>query len=66
MLTIFINQKPYEINSPQTLSEILKKLQYGHDIAVAVNQQFVPRSTYADFQLVGGERIDIITPMQGG
>ena len=34
--------------------------------AVAVNQQFVPKTTYTDIQLKDGDAIELLVPMQGG
>ena len=38
----------------------------GAPIAVAHNEEFVPRSRYASLQLQEGDRLEIVAPMQGG
>ncbi len=49
------------------LSEILRELGYeGRHFAVAVDGDFVPRSRYAAIQLGGGERLEVLSPLQGG
>jgi sulfur carrier protein len=35
-------------------------------VAIAVNQRVVPRGRWADTALAAGDRIEIITPRQGG
>jgi sulfur carrier protein len=35
-------------------------------IAVAVNGEVVPRSSWPDTQLADGDRIDVVTATQGG
>jgi sulfur carrier protein len=34
--------------------------------AVAVNEEFIPKSAYADVSLMDGDRIELLIPMQGG
>jgi sulfur carrier protein len=34
--------------------------------AVAVNEEFIPKSAYADVSLIDGDRIELLIPMQGG
>jgi sulfur carrier protein len=34
--------------------------------AVAINQNFVPRSDYAKTELKTGDQLEILSPMQGG
>jgi len=38
----------------------------GARIAVARNDEFVPRGDYATRQLQDGDRLEIVSPMQGG
>jgi len=38
----------------------------GAPIAVAHNDEFVPRTRYATLQLQDGDRLEIVSPMQGG
>lgn len=65
-LTLTINGEPQQCASAN-LSQVLQALDYCEDrVAVAVNEDFVPRSQYADFQLSEGDRLDIVAPVQGG
>ncbi len=50
-----------------TLAELLQRLQANtSQSAVAVNQNFVPRSQYAQTLINDGDYIELLTPMQGG
>lgn len=44
------------------------ELGHGPDspVATALNGEFVPRETRADTPLAEGDRLEIITPRQGG
>lgn len=66
MQYIVINNQRRAIVLPITLQQLLAQEGYIDGIAVAVNQEFIPRSSYADYQLTGNEKIDIVAPMQGG
>jgi sulfur carrier protein len=51
----------------QTISDLLAKLGYaGQTLAVAVNQNFLPRSQYATRSLEENLDIEIVSPMAGG
>ena len=53
--------------SAQTLAEAVANLGYtGKQFAVAVDGAFVPRHQHESFALAGGERLEILAPMQGG
>lgn len=69
MMTILFNQQALQCDSPQSLADFLKHYHplYHHSgYAVALNRQFVPQNTYAQIQLKEGDRIDVVSPMQGG
>ncbi|QCE33120.1 sulfur carrier protein ThiS [Acetobacteraceae bacterium] len=52
---------------PTLLSELLKKLHFQDKIvATALNNQFIPAEKRAETFLKEGDRIEILTPMQGG
>lgn len=39
---------------------------HADQVAVAVNQVFVPRSHYASAQVSVGDAVEVVAPMQGG
>jgi len=50
-----------------TLAALLDALGYGGTrVATAVNEEFVPAAMRGVRQLVEGDRVEIVTPRQGG
>ncbi|MGG7519565.1 sulfur carrier protein ThiS [Allorhizobium undicola] len=51
----------------RTLSDLLAELAYeGEWLATAVNGELVHREERADWSLKPGDRVEILSPMQGG
>ncbi len=66
-MIIYLNNIEKNIESGTLLTSILQQLQHkSNDYAVAVNQTFVPRSHYVEFELKQGDQIELLVPMQGG
>jgi sulfur carrier protein len=67
MITIYLNNEAQTLCSNCTLQEIVEENnRLNQPVAVAVNQQFVPSASFADIVLKDQDRIDVVTPMQGG
>lgn len=67
MSVIYVNEKQYPFNKPQCLDEFLKTHSpCAAHFAIAVNEQFIPRSAYPLTMLNAGDRLHFIVPMQGG
>lgn len=67
MINISLNNQPQQLDAPVSLSQALVNWGYGDSkIAVAINGEFVPRSTYSERQLMAGDQIDIVKPVGGG
>lgn len=50
-----------------TLAGLLEEMGYGDiKLATAVNEEFVPAPNRAAHRLSDGDRIEIVTPRQGG
>jgi sulfur carrier protein len=65
-MRVTVNGEKVEIAAAR-VSELLRELDYeGTHLAIAVNQRLVPRSHWAETTLSGGDRIEILTPRQGG
>ncbi len=65
-LTININGETQAVNS-SVLAELISELGYsGNQFAIAVNGEFVPKSTYTEFFLNQGDKVDIVAPIAGG
>jgi sulfur carrier protein len=67
MINISLNNQPQQLEKPTLLSQALQLWGYGDGkIAVAINGEFVPRSTYGERLLNAGDHIDIVKPVGGG
>jgi sulfur carrier protein len=65
-MKLMVNGEAHEI-AATTLSELLAALDYEGDwLATAVNSDLVHAAERAEFQLNDGDRIEILSPMQGG
>ncbi|TCL68388.1 sulfur carrier protein ThiS [Rhizobium sp. BK251] len=65
-MRLTINGETQEVASA-TLSELLALLEYeGEWLATAVNGELVHRDERARFELNDSDRIEILSPMQGG
>jgi sulfur carrier protein len=66
-MIIYLNDKPLSLEHPCSLAEMLfANNAVAQHIAVAINNQFIPKPLFASTQLHEGDRIDLIVPMQGG
>lgn len=67
MIEVSVNSESRQIDSGKSLAELLGEWGFdGQRVAVAVNEDFVPRSTYASVSLQAGDRVDVVAPVQGG
>jgi sulfur carrier protein len=67
MIQVSVNNEIKSIAPTTSLNEALQLWGYGDSkIAVAINQEFVPRSTYAERTLNANDQIDIVRPVGGG
>lgn len=65
MMNVSINGEMLDIQS-QILTEAIQEYGATPPYALAVNGDFVPKSSYADFELKEGDLIDIVSPIFGG
>lgn len=66
-MRLIVNGKPQDFEAPLTLYDVLE--QQGvieMMIAVAHNGTFVPKKSYRLTDLIDGDDIEIVAPMQGG
>lgn len=67
MIQISVNNQSQSIAPTTRLSDALVEWGFANSkIAVAINQEFVPRSTYDERILMNGDQIDIVKPVGGG
>jgi len=65
-VTLIINGEEHEVEAT-TLADLLLALDYeGEWMATAVNGELVHREDRAQFRLDQRDRIEILSPMQGG
>lgn len=66
-IDILINGELTVIDPEKNFPSLLEELGYTQStFAIAINEQFIPRSAYSDVQLKEGDRIELLVPMQGG
>jgi sulfur carrier protein len=49
-----------------SIQELLDLMKYGKGISVALNETFVLRTKYQETLIGDGDRLDILSPVQGG
>ena len=65
-MKIMINGSPAETRA-ETLAAVLEELGFGEaKVATAVNEDFVPATQRGQVALAPGDRVEIVTPRQGG
>ncbi|PWJ91185.1 sulfur carrier protein [Mesorhizobium loti] len=65
-MRLTVNGEAHEV-AATTLAELLAALDYEGDwLATAVNSDLVHKANRAEFRLSDGDRIEILSPMQGG
>jgi sulfur carrier protein len=65
-MLVIVNGERTEIASTR-LDALLGELDHeGRHLAIALNEKVVPRARWAATEINGGDRIEIITPRQGG
>lgn len=65
-MSITVNGEAHE-HAATTIAELLEHLGYqAGSVAIACNEAFVPRASYAETAVQPGDRIEIVAPMQGG
>lgn len=67
MIHISVNNQPYTLAANTLLSDAIAAWGYGDSkIAIAINGDFVPRSSYSARTLQAGDNVDIVKPVGGG
>jgi sulfur carrier protein len=65
---VFVNDRPHELVAPAMLMSLLGTVGWAErkGIAVALNNELVPRSEWATRELTAGDRVIVIQATQGG
>jgi sulfur carrier protein len=63
---ISLNGEPYDTRA-RTLAELLGEAGFADaSVATALNGAFVPRGARGDRMLAPGDRVEVVSPRQGG
>lgn len=67
-MIIFINGDKTKLNKNTSLEKFLKKnfSNLSSSYAVALNNEFIPRSSYQDIIINDGDKIEVVTAQPGG
>ena len=67
MITVELNGEAKTVASNQNLEQAIVQWDLAsQQFAIAVNENFVPQSLYANTLLQEGDRVELLVPMQGG
>lgn len=64
-MNILLNDQPTE-TAAKDLAGLVVELNIEGAFALALNENFVPKSQYANTLVNENDRIEIVSPMQGG
>ena len=65
-MQVHVNGKRLDVVA-ETLAALLRELDYDdHHVATALNQNFIRRTDRSQTRLKDGDRIEIVSPRQGG
>ncbi|WP_443077488.1 sulfur carrier protein ThiS [Streptomyces sp. SP17BM10] len=66
-IALTVNGEPREVPAATTLAEVVTTLSKANTgVAAALNEAVVPRSSWSRTRLSAGDRIEILTAVQGG
>lgn len=66
-MRVMINGSPDELPDGSTVAQVVAaRSSSGRGVAVAVNDQVVTRGTWSQVTLTDGDRVEILTAVQGG
>lgn len=66
-MQIIVNGEPREVNTGLTAAQLVEDMQIsGQRIAMEVNLEIVPRSTYAEHIFKEGDKVEVVHAVGGG
>jgi sulfur carrier protein len=69
MISVQVNGEPRELADPATVGALLDGMGIApgrRGIAVAVGAEVIPRATWDAHELRAGDRVEVLTAIQGG
>lgn len=65
-MRVTLNGEPAQFTEMTTVAELVERLGNRRGVAVAVNEEVVPRSAWTATPMREGDRVELLTPAQGG
>ncbi len=66
-MQVRINGQFRQLNGPTSIETLLEELGYrNHFVAVALNQQCIPKQQFQDKLVTDQDEVEILAPMAGG
>ncbi|PLY14808.1 MAG: thiamine biosynthesis protein ThiS [Sedimenticola sp.] len=66
-MQIYINGEQKQVSDNLIMSDLIEMLELtGQRIAVEINEELVPRSTFSSHQLSEGDQVEIVNAIGGG
>ena len=66
-MQVRINGQFRQLNGPTSIETLLEELGYSnHFVAVALNQQCIPKQQFQDKLVTDQDEVEILAPMAGG
>lgn len=66
-MQIQLNGKPRELPEAATVAILIDELQLaGRRVAVEINEEIIPRSRHAEYQLKPGDTVEVVHAIGGG
>jgi len=67
MITLQLNGENKKLRVGSSIIDAINDWQLGEQsFAIALNEEFVPKSSYDSISLQDGDRVEVLIPMQGG
>jgi sulfur carrier protein len=69
MMIVYLNNEQFEFSDAKSISEIMVKdlnLNNRKGVAIAVNQEVIPKSDWDSFMVRENDRVTVIKATQGG
>ena len=66
-MQIYINGDEQQISDDLTMSNLVQQLDLGDQrFAIEVNEKLLPRSSFTEYQLKPGDRVEVVQAIGGG
>ena len=67
MIQFLLNGEQQQYQGSTLLADFITETQgESCNFAVAINENFIPKSNYASTEIKEGDNVELLTPMQGG